>query len=32
TLYHEKSIQKYIKDKYYGTKVNVAKPLSYIEK
>lgn len=31
-LYHEKSIQKYIKDKYYGTKIEVKKPLSYLEK
>ncbi|MCI1632690.1 MAG: MetQ/NlpA family ABC transporter substrate-binding protein [Liquorilactobacillus nagelii] len=32
TLYHKKNIQNYIKDKYYGTKVNVDKPLSYLEK
>ena len=30
-LYHEKSIQSYIKDKYYGTKVEVKKPISYLK-
>lgn len=30
-LYHEPAIQKYIKDKYDGTKVEVQKPLSYLE-
>lgn len=30
-LYHEPSIQKYIKDKYYGTKIEVSKPLSYFD-
>lgn len=28
-LYHKKDIQKHIKDKYYGTKIEVSKPLSY---
>lgn len=28
-LYHKKDIQKYIKQKYYGTKIEVSKPLSY---
>lgn len=28
-LYHKKDIQKYIKDKYYGTKIEVSKSLSY---
>lgn len=28
-LYHNKAIQKYINKKYYGTKVEVNKPLSY---
>lgn len=31
-LYHEPVIQKYIKDKYDGTKVEVKKPLSYLNK
>ncbi|WP_288529832.1 MetQ/NlpA family ABC transporter substrate-binding protein [uncultured Secundilactobacillus sp.] len=30
-LYHKPSIQKYIKDKYYGTKIEVSKPLSYFD-
>lgn len=30
-LYHKKDIQKYIKDKYYGTKIEVNKPLSYLK-
>lgn len=30
-LYHQKDIQKYIKDKYYGTKIEVNKPLSYLK-
>ena len=30
-LYHEPAIQKYIKDKYDGTKVEVQKPLSYLK-
>lgn len=30
-LYHNKEIQKYIKKKYYGTKIEVNKPLSYLE-
>ena len=30
-LYHNKTIQKYIKKKYYGTKIEVSKPLSYLE-
>ncbi len=28
-LYHKKDIQKYIKTKYYGTKIEVSKPLTY---
>ncbi|BAP86741.1 ABC transporter substrate-binding protein [Paucilactobacillus hokkaidonensis JCM 18461] len=28
-LYHKKDIQKHIKDKYYGTKIEVSKSLSY---
>jgi len=31
-LYHNKEIQKYINKKYYGTKVEVNKPLSYFDK
>ncbi|WP_268913684.1 MetQ/NlpA family ABC transporter substrate-binding protein [Lentilactobacillus sp. SPB1-3] len=31
-LYHEPAIQKYIKAKYDGTKVEVKKPLSYLNK
>lgn len=31
-LYHKKDIQKYIKKKYFGTKIEVQKPLSYLEK
>jgi D-methionine transport system substrate-binding protein len=31
-LYHNKAIQKWIKDKYAGTKVEVTKPLSYLAK
>lgn len=31
-LYHKKAIQKYINKEYYGTKVEVDKPLSYLEK
>jgi D-methionine transport system substrate-binding protein len=31
-LYHNKAIQKWIKNKYAGTKVEVTKPLSYLEK
>lgn len=30
-LYHKKDIQKYIKDKYYGTKIEVNQPLSYLK-
>lgn len=30
-LYHNKKIQAYIKKKYYGTKIEVNKPLSYLE-
>ncbi|WP_425454017.1 MetQ/NlpA family ABC transporter substrate-binding protein [Companilactobacillus insicii] len=30
-LYHNKTIQKYIKKKYYGTKIEVNKPLSYLK-
>lgn len=30
-LYHEPAIQKYIKDQYDGTKVEVQKPLSYLK-
>ena len=30
-LYHNKEIQKYIKKKYYGTKIEVNKPLSYFD-
>ena len=30
-LYHNAAIQKYIKDKYDGTKVEVQKPLSYLK-
>ncbi|AKP68175.1 MetQ/NlpA family ABC transporter substrate-binding protein [Companilactobacillus ginsenosidimutans] len=30
-LYHNKDIQKYIKKKYYGTKIEVNKPLSYFD-
>ncbi|WP_124978545.1 MetQ/NlpA family ABC transporter substrate-binding protein, partial [Ligilactobacillus salitolerans] len=30
-LYHQKEIQRYIKKKYYGTKIEVNKPLSYFE-
>lgn len=30
-LYHNKAIQKYISKKYYGTKVEVNKPLSYFK-
>ncbi|MFD1125190.1 MetQ/NlpA family ABC transporter substrate-binding protein [Lentilactobacillus raoultii] len=30
-LYHEPAIQKYIKDQYDGTKVEVNKPLSYLK-
>lgn len=29
-LYHQKDIQKYIKQKYYGTKIEVQKPISYL--
>ena len=32
TLYHNKQIQQWINKKYQGTKVNVEKPLSYLEK
>lgn len=31
-LYHNKTIQKYISKEYYGTKVEVNKPLSYFNK
>ncbi|QBO35670.1 metal ABC transporter substrate-binding protein [Periweissella cryptocerci] len=31
-LYHSAFVQKYIKDKFQGTKVDVNKPLSYVEK
>lgn len=31
TLYHNKQIQQWINKKYQGTKVNVEKPLSYLE-
>lgn len=31
-LYHDKQIQHWINKKYQGTKVNVQKPLSYLEK
>lgn len=31
-LYHNKKIQQYIKKKYYGTKIEVDKPLSYFKK
>lgn len=30
-LYHNKTIQKYITKKYYGTKIEVNKPLSYLK-
>jgi len=30
-LYHKKDIQRYIKDKYYGTKIEVQKPISYLK-
>lgn len=30
-LYHRAAIQKYIKQKYYGTKINVEKPLTYFD-
>ncbi|WPC16830.1 MetQ/NlpA family ABC transporter substrate-binding protein [Pediococcus inopinatus] len=30
-LYHKKAIQRYIKDKYYGTKIEVQKPISYLK-
>lgn len=30
-LYHNKTIQKYINKKYYGTKIEVNKPLSYLK-
>lgn len=30
-LYHDKDIQSYIKKKYYGTKIEVNKPLSYLD-
>lgn len=30
-LYHNKEIQAYIKKKYYGTKIEVNKPLTYLE-
>ena len=30
-LYHNKKIQEYIKKKYYGTKIEVNKPLTYLE-
>ncbi|GEL15267.1 MetQ/NlpA family ABC transporter substrate-binding protein [Pediococcus cellicola] len=30
-LYHQKDIQRYIKSKYYGTKIEVQKPLSYLK-
>jgi D-methionine transport system substrate-binding protein len=30
-LYHNKDIQKWIKKKYYGTKIEVNKPLSYFD-
>lgn len=30
-LYHNKEIQQYIKKKYYGTKIEVNKPLSYFD-
>lgn len=30
-LYHRADIQKYIKQKYYGTKININKPLSYFD-
>ncbi|WP_334330183.1 MetQ/NlpA family ABC transporter substrate-binding protein [Companilactobacillus sp. HBUAS59699] len=30
-LYHNKAIQKYITKKYYGTKIEVNKPLSYLK-
>ncbi|KRM26003.1 MetQ/NlpA family ABC transporter substrate-binding protein [Limosilactobacillus panis] len=32
TLYHNQKIQQWINKKYQGTKVNVQKPLSYLEK
>ncbi len=32
TLYHQKSIQRWIKKKYQGTKVEVDKPVSYLKK
>ncbi len=31
TLYHKKDIQKYIKNKYFGTKIEVSKDLSYFK-
>ncbi|WP_125771368.1 MetQ/NlpA family ABC transporter substrate-binding protein [Companilactobacillus furfuricola] len=31
-LYHNQQIQQYIKKKYYGTKIEVDKPLSYFKK
>jgi len=31
-LYHDKKIQAYIKKKYYGTKIEVQKPLTYFDK
>jgi len=30
-LYHNKEIQAYISKKYYGTKIEVNKPLTYLE-
>ncbi|GAB5052040.1 MetQ/NlpA family ABC transporter substrate-binding protein [Pediococcus ethanolidurans] len=30
-LYHKKDIQRYIKDKYYGTKIEVQKPIAYLK-
>lgn len=30
-LYHNRKIQEYIKKKYYGTKIEVNKPLTYLE-
>lgn len=30
-LYHEPAIQKHVKDKYQGTKIDVQKPVSYLK-
>ena len=30
-LYHDPAIQKYVKDKYQGTKIDVQKPISYLK-